>query len=148
MTPQANSPSPSDLTAWDRDHNLHPWGGIGSWREDEYQRLNTGDGVYLWDSEGRKFIDGPGGMWCVQIGYGREEMADAIADQVRKMVYASPWSSTSEPAAILAHEIATVLMEPAQLILLPNQIGAIQRFLSKTQVIQQTPFIFWVLKKR
>ena len=106
MTPPANSPSPSELTAWDRDHNLHPWGGLGTWKQDEYQRLNTGDGVYLWDSEGKRFIDGPGGMWCVQIGYGREEMAEAIADQVRKMVYASPWSSTSEPAAILARKIA------------------------------------------
>ena len=80
MTTPTNSPSPAELTAWDRDHNLHPWGGLGTWKQDEYQRLNTGDGVYLWVSEGKRFIDGPGGMWCVQIGYGREEMAEAIAD--------------------------------------------------------------------
>ncbi len=106
MNTLSNSPTETDLTDWDRDHHLHPWTSTGSWRQDEFMRINTGDGIYMWDSAGKRFIDGMGGMWCVQIGYGREEMAKTIADQVMQMAYASPWSFTSEPAAMLARKIA------------------------------------------
>ncbi|RKF16729.1 aminotransferase [Roseovarius spongiae] len=106
MEARSNTPTDADLTRWDRDHHLHPWASTDSWRKDDYMRINTADGIYLWDSTGKKFIDGPGGMWCVQIGYGRKDMADAIAKQVVEMPYASPWSSTSEPAAVLARRIA------------------------------------------
>ena len=101
-----NAPNAEELTDWDRDHHLHPWAGMDGLGEDEYMRVNTADGIYVYDGEGRRYIDGPGGMWCVQIGYGRKEMADAIAQQALDMPYASPWSFTSEPAAILARLIA------------------------------------------
>lgn len=103
---KSNSPSEEDLTRWDRDHHLHPWAGVEGVGKDEYMRVNTGEGIYLWDSAGKRYIDGPGGMWCVQIGYGREEMAKAIAEQAMQMPYASPWSFTSEPAAVLARKLA------------------------------------------
>ena len=101
-----NTPTEADLTAWDRDHHLHPWAGVEGFGTDEYMRVNTADGIYLWDADGKRYIDGPGGMWCMQIGYGRQEMADAISAQVMQMPYASPWSFTSEPAAVLARMIA------------------------------------------
>ena len=101
-----NTPTEADLTAWDRDHHLHPWAGGEGFGTDEYMRVNTADGIYLWDADGKRYIDGPGGMWCMQIGYGRQEMADAISAQVMQMPYASPWSFTSEPAAVLARMIA------------------------------------------
>lgn len=101
-----NTPTDAELTAWDRDHHLHPWAGVEGFGSDEYMRVNTADGIYLWDAEGKRYIDGPGGMWCMQIGYGRQDMADAIAAQVMQMPYASPWSFTSEPAAVLARMIA------------------------------------------
>nr|WP_174822440.1 aminotransferase [Ruegeria atlantica] len=94
------------MVAWDRDHHLHPWAGTEGFGSDEYMRVNTADGIYLWDAAGKRYIDGPGGMWCTQIGYGRQEMADTISQQVMKMPYASPWSFTTEPAAILARMIA------------------------------------------
>ena len=106
MNQMANTPTQDDLTEWDRDHHLHPWAGMDGWRNDEYMRVNSASGIYVWDGDGKRYIDGPGGMWCVQIGYGREEMAKAISDQVMQMPYASPWSFTSEPAAVLARMIA------------------------------------------
>ena len=106
MNNLSNTPSDDDFVAWDRDHHLHPWAGSGGFGSDEYMRVNTADGIYLWDATGKRYIDGPGGMWCTQIGYGRKEMADAISDQVMKMPYASPWSFTTEPAAVLARMIA------------------------------------------
>lgn len=106
MTELDNTPTAKELTAWDRDHHLHPWAGVESFGTDEYMRVNTADGVYLWDAQGKRYLDGPGGMWCMQIGYGRQDMADAIAAQVMQMPYASPWSFASEPAAQLARMIA------------------------------------------
>ncbi len=106
MTSLANMPTDRDLTDWDRAHNLHPWAGIQGWRKSDYMRVNTAEGIHIWDSTGKRFIDGPGGMWCVQIGYGRQEMADAIAAQTMTMPYASPWSFTTEPAAVLARKLA------------------------------------------
>ncbi|MEM7440099.1 MAG: aminotransferase [Pseudomonadota bacterium] len=106
MSELSNSPTPEDLTAWDRDHNLHPWAAVESFGKDEYMRVNTAEGVYVWDADGKRYLDGPGGMWCVNIGYGRQEMADAIAKQTMEMAYASPWSFASEPAAVLARMIA------------------------------------------
>ncbi len=106
MTLTLNTPSDAELTEWDRDHHLHPWTSLTNWRKDEYLRVQSADGIYLWDSQGRKFIDGPGGMWCMQIGYGRQDMADAISQQVMQMPYASPWTATAEPTAILARELS------------------------------------------
>lgn len=106
MENMANSPTEQDLTDWDRDHNLHPWAGTQGFGTDEYMRVNTAKGIYLWDATGKRYIDGPGGMWCTQIGYGRQDMADAIAAQIMQMPYASPWSFTTEPAATLARMIA------------------------------------------
>ena len=64
------------------------------------------EGIYLYDENGEKLIDGPGGMWCVQIGYGRPEMAKSISDQILKVPYYSPWNMSSSPSAMLAHKIA------------------------------------------
>ncbi|NYS26133.1 aminotransferase [Rhodobacteraceae bacterium 2376] len=102
----ANTPAADDLTRWDRENHLHPWAEVKSWRKADYMRVDTAEGIYLWDGAGRRFIDGPGGMWCVQIGYGRAEMARAIAEQTMKMAYTSPWTATSGPTAQLAHMIA------------------------------------------
>ena len=102
----ANHPAPEDVKAWDRKHQLHPWAPMDAWRGSDNMLVNTAKGIYLWDSEGKRFIDGPGGMWCVQIGYGRQDMADAISKQVMLLPYASPWTTTTEPSAVLAKKIA------------------------------------------
>ncbi len=105
-TALANEPKPETIQEWDRIHQVHPWAAMNAWRDYENMLIEEANGIYLYDSSGRKFIDGPGGMWCVQIGYGREEMANAIAKQVLKLPYASPWTNTTEPSALLAKKIA------------------------------------------
>ena len=105
-TAAQNSPSLETLHDWDRQHALHPWAAMNAWRGYDNMLLNSGDGIYLWDGTGKRFIDGPGGMWCTQIGYGRREMADAIAAQVMKLPYASPWTSATDPSARLVQKLA------------------------------------------
>lgn len=101
-------PASDDVIAWDRKHQLHPWLPMDAWRGYDNMLVNTAKGIHLWDATGKRFIDGPGGMWCVQIGYGRPEMAEAIAAQVMQLPYASPWTTTTEPSTILAKKIADI----------------------------------------
>ena len=97
--------SPREIREWDNRNLLHPWDTLGESAADRTIAAR-GEGIYLIDPEGRQYIDGPGGMWCMQIGYGRREMADAIAEQAQRLTYTSPWFFATEPSAVLAREIA------------------------------------------
>lgn len=78
-------PSGPSLAAADRDHALHPWGRLH--RHEDTSFILDGDGVYIQDAEGNRLLDGVAGLWCVNIGYRRAEMASAIADQVMKLPF-------------------------------------------------------------
>jgi adenosylmethionine-8-amino-7-oxononanoate aminotransferase len=81
----------------DNEHVIHPWGYLKSTDKQDTLLLADSEGIYVYDTDGQKYIDGPGGMWCVQIGYGNEEMAQAVAEQVRQMTYYSPFGKLSTP---------------------------------------------------
>ncbi len=69
--------------------------------------LSRAKGVYTYDAEGRQYLDGIGGLWCMNIGYGRDEVVDAIAEQARELAYANPFVDvTNAPAAILSAKLA------------------------------------------
>ena len=87
---------------------IHPWDDIVKLGGNQRTLLNKGDGVYVYDSEGNRLLDAPAGMWCVNIGHGREEMAQAVYDQIMALTYVSPWSMTTGPAAQFAAELAEV----------------------------------------
>ena len=102
----SNKPSLETLHEWDRTHQFHPWAAMDDWRGYDNMMVDTADGIYMWDANGKRYIDGPGGMWCTQIGYGRKDMAEAIAAQVLKLPYTSPFSNATEPSAVLAKKMA------------------------------------------
>ena len=85
---------------------LHPWEDIKQVGQNKRTVIRSGDGVYINDSEGNRLLDAPAGMWCVNIGHHRQEMADAISQQVMELTYVSPWSLTSSPAAQLASKLS------------------------------------------
>ncbi|MEM7561546.1 MAG: aminotransferase [Pseudomonadota bacterium] len=85
---------------------IHPWDDIVKLGANQRTLLSQGDGVYVVDSEGNKLLDAPAGMWCVNIGHGREEMAQAVYDQIMALTYVSPWSMATGPAAEFAAQIA------------------------------------------
>lgn len=71
--------------------------------------ITNAEGVYLWDSEGNKILDGMAGLWCVAIGYGREELADAASKQMRELPYYNLFFQTAHPPALeLAKAISDV----------------------------------------
>ena len=87
---------------------IHPWEDIGQIGNQQRTIVGGGEGIYVTDTDGNRLIDGPGGMWCVNIGHGRKEMADAIAEQAIKLCYLSPWSLGTAPSALFAEKIAEV----------------------------------------
>ncbi|MCR8923179.1 aminotransferase [Dasania sp. GY-MA-18] len=89
-------------------HLLHPWGNLPELGEDEsISVIVKGEGAYIYDEEGNKLLDGPAGMWCMQTGYGRKEIADAIAKQVMELGYATSFTVTNPVEAELAQRIAS-----------------------------------------
>ena len=96
-----------DLWEMDRDHVIHPFSDLAALKDEGCTIMAEADGVYVYDSDGNQFIDGMGGLWCVNIGYGREEMVQAIADQIRRIPFYSAFVNlTNPPAAELADKIA------------------------------------------
>jgi len=100
------SNSAATIRDYDNTHFMHPWEGMAEFGSADRTISASAEGIYVYDQNGRKLIDGPGGMWCSQIGYARQDMADAIADQVMKLSYNSPWNTASAPPALLAKKLA------------------------------------------
>jgi len=95
------------LADLDRAHVLHPWTHFESFDRDGATVITRGKGCHLWDSEGRKYFDAVGGLWCTNIGLGREEMAEAIAEQVRTLAFSNTFVDlTNSPSARLAARLA------------------------------------------
>jgi adenosylmethionine-8-amino-7-oxononanoate aminotransferase len=100
-----NRPTTEELQEKD-NRFLHPWEAMNLLGHNQRTVIERGEGIYVYDSDGNRLIDAPGGMWCVNIGHGRREMAEAIYEQVLEMTYASPWGLTNAPAAQLAAKLA------------------------------------------
>lgn len=91
----------------DRDHFIHPYTDFSVFKDEGSQIICEAEGVHISDADGNRLIDGIGGLWCVNIGHGRKEMAEAISDQVLKMDYFNPFGhTTNEPASLLAGKLA------------------------------------------
>ncbi len=83
---------------------VYPWADV-SVRSTPRTFLARGDGVYVWDTDGNRYLDGPGGMWCVNVGHGRAEIADAMAAQATTLGYSSPWSFGSDATLELTRRL-------------------------------------------
>ena len=82
---------------------------------------DRGKGVYLWDSEGKKIIDGMAGLWCVQVGYGNEELAEAGYEALKTLPYYNHFFKTSNPWTIeLAAKLASLLPQGHEQVLFAN----------------------------
>lgn len=79
----------NELNAWDRDHFFHPSTHMGTHARGESasRTISSGDGVYITDVNGRRSLDAFAGLYCVNVGYGRHEIADAIAAQAKELAY-------------------------------------------------------------
>lgn len=68
--------------------------------------IDHGAGCYVWDVAGTRYLDGLSALFCVQVGYGREEMVEAAATQMRRLPFATNWATAHQPAIDLAAALA------------------------------------------
>ena len=94
------------------DHHLAPFSDFKQLKEVGPRIITHAKGVYLWDSEGHKILDGMAGLWCVAIGYGRDELADAASQQMRELPYYNLFFMTAHPPVLeLSKVIAQIAPE-------------------------------------
>jgi adenosylmethionine-8-amino-7-oxononanoate aminotransferase len=85
----------------------HLWGHFARHGDDITPPIITrGEGVHIWDSDGNKFIDGLSGLFVVQVGHGRAELAEAAAKQAETLAFFPLWSFATPPAIELSERIA------------------------------------------
>ena len=90
-----------DLNDLDRQFFFHPFTALGDHERNGPLVMVSGEGVWLEDNHGKRYIDSMAGLWCVNIGYGRREIADAIHAQAMKLPYYHTFASMSTEAPIL-----------------------------------------------
>lgn len=106
---EAFSPrSTADFRALDAAHHIHPFSDMGALNRAGSRVIVKADGVYLWDSDGNKVIDGMAGLWCVNVGYGRKELADAAYRQIQELPFYNTFFKTTHPPVI---ELSAMLAE-------------------------------------
>ncbi|PVZ15437.1 MULTISPECIES: aspartate aminotransferase family protein [unclassified Pseudomonas] len=91
------------------EHHLAPFSDYQQLKQKGPRIITKAQGVHLWDSEGRQILDGMAGLWCVAVGYGREELVQAAARQMRELPYYNLFFQTAHPPALeLAKAITDV----------------------------------------
>ncbi len=96
------------LDKWDRENFFHPSTHLAQHARGESPSriMKTAKGVFVEDRDGNQLLDGFAGLYCVNVGYGRQEIAEAIADQARELAYYHAYAGHSTEASItLAHMV-------------------------------------------
>jgi len=97
----------AELQALDAAHHMHPFTTDKDLAKKGVRIITRAEGVMLTDSEGHEILDGMAGLWCVSLGYGRQELADVAARQMMELPFYNTFFQTSHvPAIALAARIA------------------------------------------
>jgi adenosylmethionine-8-amino-7-oxononanoate aminotransferase len=108
----------AELKAKDKAHLLHPLSNLKQLRETGPLVFTRGEGVYLWDSDGKRYMDTFSGLWNVNVGHGRHELAVAAADQIDEVAFVPTFFGLASPPAI---ELGVKLAE-----LFPGSLNHVQ----------------------
>ncbi|MGV2129616.1 aspartate aminotransferase family protein [Agrobacterium vitis] len=99
----------SNLAAIDAAHHLHPFNDTKKLNEAGVRIIERAEGVHIWDATGKKYLDAFGGLWCVNVGYGRKSIADAAYAQMQELPYYNTFfGSTTPPATLLAQKVTSL----------------------------------------
>src|SRR5512139_547417 len=111
MNAVLNTPHTRSTAEWqaaDAAHYLHPFTDFKGLANKGSRVITRADNIYLWDSEGKKILDAMSGLWCVNVGYGRQELIDAATRQLKELPFYNSFFQTATPPAI---ELAELLAE-------------------------------------
>ena len=100
------------IQALDSAHFLHPFTDFKALQAQGARVITRAQDIYVWDSEGKRMLDAMSGLWCVNVGYGRQALADAAAQQMMTLPYYNAFfQTTNVPATQLAAKL--VALAPA-----------------------------------
>lgn len=104
--PLHNEFPPDSLEARDLRHLLHPTTNLQQHQATGPKVHARAKGVYLWDSQGKQYLEGMAGLWCTALGYGEEELARVAEEQMRTLCYSQLFAGkTNEPSVLLAEKL-------------------------------------------
>ncbi len=93
-----------ELQQSDSTHYLHPFTDAKSLKKKGARVITRAEGIYLWDSDGNRLLDGMAGLWCVNVGYGRKVLAQTAMRQLEELPYYNTFFQTTHPPAVALSE--------------------------------------------
>lgn len=90
----------TNYQAQDAAHHIHPFTDTAHLNQKGARVITRAEGVYIYDSQGNRILDGMAGLWCVGVGYGREEIVQAVSAQMRELPYYNTFFQTTHPPVI------------------------------------------------
>jgi putrescine---pyruvate transaminase len=109
---QSTTRSTAEWQAADAAHYLHPFTDFKALSAKGSRIITRAENIYLWDSDGAKILDAMSGLWCVNVGYGRQELIDAATRQLRELPFYNSFFQTATPPAIELAELLTQVTPP------------------------------------
>ncbi|MDP5070996.1 MAG: aminotransferase, partial [Congregibacter sp.] len=100
----------ASLKAQDRAHHLHPFTDFHDYAQDGGRIFNRAEGVFIFDSDGNRMLDGMSGLWCCNLGYSQDSIKQAVFDQMQQLPYYNNFFKCSNQPAV---ELATALTQVA-----------------------------------
>ncbi len=95
-----NHRSTRNWQSQDQQHYLHPFTDHKELGERGSRIITRAEGIYIWDSDGNKILDGMAGLWCVNLGYGQKTLVDAAYRQLQELPYYNSFVQCTHPPAI------------------------------------------------
>lgn len=101
-----------ELQSRDHAHYMHPFTDHHDLGKTGARIITSADGVYITDSDGNRILDGMAGLWCVNLGYGRQDLVDAATKQMQQLPYYNSFFRTAHPPAIELSELLAEVSPP------------------------------------
>ncbi len=111
-------PSLSNAAVRDIETVIHPYTNLDAFRSSGPMIIERGEGIHVWDADGRKYIEGMAGLWCTSLGYSEQELIDAATEQMKQLPFTHLFSGKShERAAEVAEKLKAIAPHKASKVL-------------------------------
>ena len=97
------------LQEWDKQYIWHPFTQMKDWLQEEPLVIERGEGSYLYDTSGRRYIDGVSSLWVLVHGHGKKELIDALKEQAEKLCHSTLLGLANEPSVRLAKKLIEIV---------------------------------------
>ncbi|HSP98797.1 MAG TPA: adenosylmethionine--8-amino-7-oxononanoate transaminase [Candidatus Dormibacteraeota bacterium] len=107
-----SKPTTAELAAWDRQYLWHPFTQMRDWLAEEPIVIERGEGNYLIDTEGNRYLDGVSSLWCNVHGHRKRELDEALAAQTARIAHSTMLGLANVPATVLARRLIELAPAP------------------------------------